>query len=127
MHRFLAVLVVLLQAGHALGADCAGGSVRSLRVKPSLVEFTGTVTRAGLTHPAAVAGGLELILEDARDGGVVYRATLPAERFITRPDATVYDGAGTFAGSVRLRGTRRQADTVRVTLRDSHPTFSAPR
>ena len=88
MHRLLAVLVVLLQAGHALGADCAGGSVRSLRVSPARVAFTGTVTRAGLTHTTAVAGGLELILEDARDGAVVYRATLPAERFVTRPDAT---------------------------------------
>ena len=58
MHRFLAVLVVLLQAGYALGADCAGGSVRSLRASPARVAFTGTVTRAGLTHPAAVAGGL---------------------------------------------------------------------
>ena len=126
MHRFLAALVVLIQAGHALGADCAGGSVRSLRVSPARVAFTGTVTRAGLTHTTAVAGGLELVLEDASTGAVVYRTTLPAERFVTRPDATTYDGAGTFAGSVRLRGTRRQADTVRVTLRDTRPTFSAP-
>src|SRR5262245_2213868 len=119
MHRLIAVLMLLLSAGRGLAADCAGGSVRALRVTPDRVTFAGTVTRASLTHENASTGGLQLVLEDARDGTVVYQTSVPAERFVVRPDATTYDGGGTLDGSVRVRDTRRQADTVQVTLRDA--------
>ena len=71
MHRFLAVLAVLLQAGHVLAADCAGGpSARCASRRPGRLHRHRDT--GGADPPAAVAGGLELILEDARDGAIVY-------------------------------------------------------
>lgn len=93
MLRVLALLLVVLCASRGHAADCAGGPVRSLRVTPGRVAFTGTVTRAGLTHSAAVADGLSLVLEDPDDGAVVSSVAIPAGRFVSRERSTKIDSA----------------------------------
>src|SRR5262245_36697344 len=114
----LALVVLILLAVRAYAADCAGGAVRSMRVAPGRVSFSSTVTRAGLTHATAPAGGLTLTLEDADDGTPLYTLAIPAERFVTRGRATKYDRTGAFTGTVRLDDVKGQADTVRIEVRD---------
>src|SRR5215475_6330655 len=114
----LALLVLIPLAAPAYAADCAGGAVRSMRVGGGRVSFSGTVTRAGLTHATAPAGGLTLTLEDADDGTPLYTLAIPAARFVTRGRATKYDRAGAFTGTVRLDDVKGQADTVRIEVRD---------
>ena len=124
--RLLALLVLGLAARPGAAAECAGGSVRALRVTPNRVAFTGTVTRAGLTHPTAAAGGLEVVIEDARDGTRLYAVAIPADALVSGARTTTYDGTAGFGGSIRLNDLRGQADTVRVRLRDPNPTFLVP-
>ncbi len=116
-----AVLPLTLLPARAHAADCAGGSIHTLRVAPGRVAFAGSVTRAGLTHAAAVAGGLALTIEDADDGAVVYTLAIPADRFASRGRVTRYDRQGAFAGSVRIADAGGQADTVLVEVRDPRP------
>jgi hypothetical protein len=109
----------LVPAVVAAAPDCAGGTVLALRLRGDRVRFEGTVTRPGLTHATLVTapGGLRLSIVDANDGTVVYDVTIPAERFASVGGMTRYDGAGDFRGRVTLRDARRQADTVRLSLR----------
>jgi hypothetical protein len=113
-----AVMVTAALAAPASAApDCAGGSVRVLRVRtPSGVYFRGTVTRAGATHATLVSAspGLTVRVFAADDGAVLYEETIPPERFVTEGRVTRYDGGGDFVGRIFLKDSRFQADTVDV-------------
>jgi hypothetical protein len=117
----VAVLVLATPLTAAGAPDCDGGSIRVLRVRPGRVRLEATITRSGVTHGTLVTSGdLEVEITDASDGTVLYSASIPADRFVTRSQSTVYDGAGAFQGRVTLLNSRLQHDTVRLSLRDGH-------
>lgn len=118
----LAALLALGTAVHSHAADCSGGGLRAVAITPGKARLQATVTRAGLTPAAFVAGGVDLVLEDADDGTVVYQLHLPAERFVTRGKSTKYDRRGTLAGTLRIRQQSGQADTIVLDLRDGAAT-----
>jgi hypothetical protein len=111
---------VLLPAFAHAAPDCAGGTIRRLRLAPDRVRFEGTITRPGLTHDALVADpeGFVLTLVDANDPSTVfYSLTLPATRFVRKGTTTRYDKQGVLKGSLILQNAGGQADTVKITLR----------
>jgi hypothetical protein len=104
----------------AAAPDCDGGRVFALRLRPDRVRFAGSITRPGLTHGTLVTAptGLQIEIFDANDPGVVlYSATIPANEFVTRGPSTRYNGDGAFEGRVSIRNSRRQDDTVRISIR----------
>ena len=104
----------------AAGPDCDGGSVRSLRVSPTRLRFEGTITRPGVHHHTLLAGGAAFSFELAAaddPATVLYAASIPATQFVTRGSHTKYDRLGTFPGRVTLRDSKKQADTVVVSIR----------
>src|SRR5437773_8486639 len=118
-------LALPLAAGAA--PDCDGGRVYSLRLRPDRVRFDGSLTRPGVTHDTFVTapGGLRLEIFDANDPAVVlYATTIPADNFVTRGHETRYQSGGGFVGTVRLRNSRRQRDTVRISVRANQTTVT---
>jgi hypothetical protein len=118
----LAILVIWLAlfpvlARPARAADCDGADVTRLRLSPDRLGFEGTVSRAGLTHDTLADAGFALRIVDAEDDSVLYQLHIPPARFVSNPKATVYDGNGTFRGTVRLTNAVDQADTVVVKVR----------
>ena len=122
-HVTLAALVVLSFPLRGLAApDCDGGTVGKLRIFGGRVRFAGTVTQRGATHATLVgAGPFQLRIVDQTDDSEVYAVDVPADRFVSGPHATVYDGQGTFEGSLKLRDDSRQADTVKIVFRAPDP------
>jgi hypothetical protein len=121
----LAVLLLLLAtAARVHAADCSGGGLRAVDVTPGKARLQATVTRDGLTPAAFVASGVDLVLEDADDGTVVYRLQLPADRFVTRGKSTKYDRRGALHGTLRIRQLSGQADTIVLDLRDTRAATS---
>lgn len=119
MRQLAAVVVtaLLLPALAHAAPDCAGATVRRLRVAPDRVRFDGAVTRPGLTPAALASDGVTLDLVDANDPGtVLFSLTVPADRFVTSGGTTRYDHLGDLHGSLVLRAARRQADTVEIAL-----------
>jgi hypothetical protein len=116
----LVVAALVLPSAFAHAApDCAGGTVRRLRLSAGKLRFDGSITRPGLTHDTLVADpdGLALDLVDANDPNtVLFSLTLPAERFVRKGNSTRYDHEGTLKGSLILQNARRQADTVEISL-----------
>jgi hypothetical protein len=114
----VAALLCLVTTASA-APDCDGGSLRSLRVSPTRLRLAGTITRPGAHHDTLLGGEpFQLELADADDPAtILYAVTIPADRFATRGSHTRYDGLGTFPGRIVLRDSRKQADTVMVSLR----------
>ena len=125
--RSLALALGLILALTSVGsaeADCDGGAIQVLRVSATRLRLTGTVTRPGARHTTLLAGGAPFTFElaDADDPGtILYAVTIPADRFVTKGTRTVYDRAGAFPGHVILRDSRKQADTVVVSIRVAAP------
>ncbi len=117
----IAVLLVLALVRTATAApDCDGGRVYALRLRPDRVRFEGSVTRRGVTHATLVpaSGAFQLDVYDANDPAVVvYSASVPASQFVTQGLTTRYDGSGSFRGRIAFKDSRRQHDTVRVSVR----------
>ena len=118
----LACLVTL--GSRAVAApDCNGGAVRSLRVSATRLRLSGTITRPGAHHNTLVGGApFHFAIVDADDPAtVLYEATIPAAHFATHASHTSYDGLDAFPGRVTLRDSKRQYDTVMVTIRVAAP------
>lgn len=126
MHVPLLVLAITAAASAAPAAECAGGSIRSLRLETGRLAFTGTVTRAGLAHGDAPGRTFRLRLADAGDGAVLYEVSLPGDAFVRRPRRTIARGQAPFRGAVRFGAAGDQADTVRIRLTDPAPSYSGP-
>ncbi len=112
-------LLPLLASPSAAAPDADGGTIRSLRLSPTRLRLEGTITRPGATH-ATLLGGTQLgfAVADANDlGSVLFTASIPAANFTTRGTHTTYDRLGTFPGRVTLRNSKKQADTVVVSIR----------
>src|SRR5262245_61716236 len=117
----VALAMVLSSAVPAAAApDCDGGSVRSLRVSPTRLRFEGSFTRPEVQHSTLLTGGASFHFEltSADDPAtVLYAVTIPATEFVTRGNRTKYNGLGTFSGRISLRNSKKQSDTVVVSLR----------
>ena len=122
MHRPVVVALAMLlfwTLPAAAGPDCDGGSVRSLRVSPTRLRFEGTITRPGAQHGTLVPPGSSFHFEltAADDPTILYAVTIPAGQFVTKGTHTKYDRLGAFPGRVSLRNSKKQSDTVVVSLR----------
>src|SRR5213080_2903408 len=116
---FATASVLALPLAAAAAPDCDGGRVYSLRLRPDRIRFHASLTRRGVTHDTLVTapGGLRLEIFDADDPAVVlYSTTIPADRFAPHGQATRYTGGGAFHGAITLRNSRRQRDTVRLSV-----------
>jgi hypothetical protein len=114
----LAVLVVASTASAA--PDCDGGAIRSLRVSATRLRISGTITRPGAHHDTLVGATdpFHFELVDADDPStVLYEVDIPADQFATRGTRTSYNRLGTFPGRVVLKDSKKQSDTVMVTIR----------
>ncbi|MGH7895295.1 MAG: hypothetical protein ACREQL_11550, partial [Candidatus Binatia bacterium] len=120
------VLTTLLAVASAAsaGPDCDGGTIRSLRLSPTRLRLAGTITRPGAHHATLLAGAVpfhvELVAADD-PSTVLYAVDIPADRFVTRGTHTKYDRLGAFPGKVDLRDSKKQADTVMVSVRVAAP------
>ena len=116
---FATASVLALPLAATAAPDCDGGRVYSLRLRPDRIRFHASLTRRGVTHDTLVTapGGLRLEIFDADDPAVVlYSTTIPADRFAPHGQATRYIGGGAFHGTITLRNSRRQRDTVRLSV-----------
>src|SRR5881227_2512117 len=116
---FATASVLALPLAATAAPDCDGGRVYSLRLRPDRIRFHASLTRRGVTHDTLVTapGGLRLEIFDADDPAVVlYSTTIPADRFAPHGQATRYTGGGAFHGAITLRNSRRQRDTVRLSV-----------
>jgi hypothetical protein len=117
----VALALSLLAGSSALAApDCDGGTIRSLKLSPTRLRLEGTISRAGATHATLLAGGNPFTVELAAaddPSSILYSTSIPAEHFVTKGSHTVYDRLGTFPGRVTLRNSKKQADTVVVSVR----------
>jgi len=114
-----AVLLALASAASA-APDCDGGTIRSLSLSATKLRLAGTISRPGAHHDTLLGGTdpFHVELTDANDPAtILYVVDIPADRFVTRRKRTVYDGLGSFPGSVVLRDSKKQSDTVTVSLR----------
>jgi hypothetical protein len=112
-------LVPLLGSAAAAAPDSDGGAIRSLRLSPTRLRLEGSITRPGATHDTLLGGNqLSFVVADANDpGSILYTASIPGDRFTTRGTHTTYDRLGTFPGRVTLRNSKKQADTVVISVR----------
>ena len=127
-HGLLALSLLLVPAGVAVAApDCDGGAVRSLRVTASGLRFEGSITRNGAHHATLLGGDdFSVTLTSADDPSqVLYTASIPAARFVTRGRHTKYDRTGSFPGRITLHDSTKQQDTVVVSVRVVAPTAGA--
>src|SRR5262245_36359053 len=117
-HPALVLSLALLSAlaRPALAADCDGAEVTRLRLRPDRVGFEGSVTRPALQH-FQLTDPFTMSVVDADDGTVLYRVEIPRERFVSGPFISVYDGRGSFPGTVELTQARDQLNTVEVKVR----------
>src|SRR4029453_12233776 len=61
---------------------------------------------------------LSVVVADANDpASILFTESIPADHFTTRGTHTTYDRLGTFPGRVTLRNSKKQADTVVVSVR----------
>src|SRR6185295_10989328 len=103
----LVVLSLVTAVPAAAAPDCDGGSIAKLRLASGRMRLEASITRRGVTHSSLVA---------AADGTVLYAADIPSESFARRRRTTKYDGTGTFRGTIVLKNSGVQADTVRIAL-----------
>ncbi|HZR82065.1 MAG TPA: hypothetical protein VFD92_13295 [Candidatus Binatia bacterium] len=118
----LAALACL--ARPAAARECAGGTLRSLAMGAGGINLTAWITFPGATHDGVIQSpdGLSLEIVDAEDPTQAYlEVSLPADRFTSKPKVTRYDGMGSFAGSIQLRGVPGQSDTVAIRLATASP------
>ena len=119
IHSALAVLL-LLATPAAAAEDCHGGRIYTLRVKADRVRLEASLTAPGLTPASFIAGAgtLRIQLIDANDpGATLYTVDIPESQFVPSGSGFRYDHTGSFTGRVLLRPSRRQQDTVRLSLR----------
>jgi hypothetical protein len=119
--RAIELLVVLsLCVASPAGAvsDCDGGAIAKLRLASGRMRLEASITRPGATHASLVSGpgGLHLEIVDPADGTVVFMTDVPTANFVTRGRTTRYDRAGDFRGTIVLKDSRVQADTVRIVM-----------
>ncbi len=121
LRRTVAVLAFLLPLASAAWAapDCDGGSLLGLRLTATGLRLDGTISRPGVHHGTLLGtNAFHFELSAADDPAtILYAATIPADRFMTRGSYTLYDRLGSFSGQVILRDSNKQSDTVIVSIR----------
>jgi hypothetical protein len=113
-------LVLALPAAVRAAPDCLGARVYSLRLAPDRVRLEASLTGPGMTPAGLLAGAgdLQVDLVDANDPAtVLFSAAIPVTQFMTFGGGLRYDRSGTFTGSVLVRASKRQKDTVRISFR----------
>jgi hypothetical protein len=120
IHPALAILLLLAMPA-AAAQDCNGGRIYSLRVRTDRVRLEASLTAPGLTPASFIAGAGSVRIEliDANEpGATLYTVDIPESQFVPSGNGAFrYDQTGTFTGRVVVRASRRQEDTVRLSVR----------
>jgi hypothetical protein len=109
-------------------AECDGATVRRVVLAPERGVLKGSVTMPGVTHATLAAGGaFRVSVVAAEDpASVLFTASVPATRFITRGKTTKYDRQGDLRGRIVLKASKRQDSTVDLAVALSHVAAALP-